>query len=759
MDNRDVIFEGVSGPGLTPQQDFEARTGRTFDPETMEVVPSPGAIDNGYDAPLEGYAIVEKTKENVNESLNTANNDIIFEGESGPGLTPQQEFEFRTGQKFDPETMEIVPAPGAIDDGYDSPIERFAVVSKTKSNNDVDSADDNSEDTTTTEEVVDEEKNEIEQKNIKDLTDKELDDEINSFENGDFDISFTDPKYQRYMDLKNEKERRVNNTKNEEKDYSKLTDDEIANKIRELSEKVGSFSDEVDEKDPRYIEYWELIGEQTRRKKTAKEKTEKKDYSKLSDGELQDNITQLWGELSPIYAEIDDKDPRYLEYWKLVREQERRKKEKEELKKEEAKKDGTTQNDNNVYTTGGFVTVDLDKLKHDKDSPYNVDDDNTNTNTNGNTNGNGNNVVRPSVETVKIIFMNGGKVVPNYGNIVIEKGGTIKHGPVIDPVPLNKKGKPKRFTAKTFSHWEDQYGNVVDFSKPITEDVVLSAVYKFDKKKAVAVGLGAAVGALAYVSDLAIPVPLPVVSMVGAAGTKIANHFVKKNLGNLTADNMLKARTITALDDIPEELSQNIIEQKKKGYISTFLNTAAVACTISTSAHLLKASHAAEKGLDNTNSAPKKDITSSTNGLDNTPTNTIGNGRSNITGPTNNVNPTNISSTTTTTTTPPKTVSTDVLGGYEPTGQVYRSASDAINNVNGTAPYTPSFAGEKTYQVFNPLNGAKESVSKGQELSEIMQMVGASDPSQVGVNVMNAEGTPLTWQSLSSMAETVTKTI
>ena len=713
-----TILEGTIAPGmLTPEEEFKRVTGQEFDPERYEILYHGADNDFAGDDPYVPYTIVEKvlddeitktdnSEEEIEKAYRTAVDDAIAlynlpePTDSYERKAYNEEYIARSEEIR--KALEIL-TPEKIKEAE----EEFKRV--TGQEFDFDKYEIESTDTENYGEKVD----------IKDLSDDELDKEIEDFENADTDISFTDPRYQRYTELKNEKEKRLNSNQNHEE----------------------------------------------------------KSYSEMNDEELDESIKQKWAKLNPIYGEIDENDPRYIEYWKLMRERERRNKEKEEAnKKVDEKENDDKENDekkNNGWEISS-IEVPLDILKKNKNNT----NDNNNVNSNNNpTNNNTNNSNNPvnnnpinsnptnnnvpvnnslSNETVKIMFMNDGKLIPNYGNIVIEKGGTIKHGPVIDPVPLNKKGKPKKLTAKTFSHWEDQYGNVVDFSQPITEDMILTAAYKFDKKKAVSIGLGAAIGALAYVADLAIPVPVPVVSMIGAAGTKIANHFVKKNLNNLTADNMNEARTITAVDDIPEELAQNILEQKKKGYISTFLKTATVACTISSAAHLLKASHAAEKGLDNVKSTPNKNITNGSDGLTNPdPSHNMVNSNDPIIGQTTNPTPTKISSPTST----PNTVSTDVLGGYEPTGEVYKSAADALSGTNGSAAYAPSFAGEETFEAYNAVTGARHGISRGQELSEIMKMVGASDPSQVAVNVMNADGVPLTWQSMSSMAETVTKTL
>ena len=127
-----------------------------------------------------------------------------------------------------------------------------------------------------------------------------------------------------------------------------------------------------------------------------------------------------------------------------------------------------------------------------------------------------------------------------------------------------------KFLLKEFDCWVDQDVNVVDLSKPLERNVILTAQYKFNKKKAVAVGLGAAVGTAAYIADLAVPTPVPVVSMVGAAGFGLGAKFQGKNLKNLQADVISQANEITAFDEIPEELLEEIEETKKSGYLNTF---------------------------------------------------------------------------------------------------------------------------------------------------------------------------------------------
>ena len=334
-------------------------------------------------------------------------------------------------------------------------------------------------------------------------------------------------------------------------------------------------------------------------------------------------------------------------------------------------------------------------------------------------------------EKFTVTFKNGEFDIPGYSNLEVPVG-TIIHGPVIDPVPLNKKGNPKKITAKEFSGWTDENGNDIDLTKPIEKNMVLIAKYKFDVKKALAVGAGAAVGCIAFCADLAIPTPIPVVSAVGAAGFGIGSRFQGKKLKNIEQQNIEQAVTISAFDEIPEELQQEINEAKKKKNINTFLKTAAVSCTISASVQGVK------NMVDSVNAAKQPVIP------DNPQPNIVPNNQSVVPQPSPQpVNPV------------PQPVNpapqtTQIFGGYEPTGQVFKTAQDALTNSGGLSPYKPAFAGKETFEAF--FNGVRVPVSEGQSIESIVQAVGATDPSQVAINVMNADGTALTWESLADMA-------
>ena len=334
----------------------------------------------------------------------------------------------------------------------------------------------------------------------------------------------------------------------------------------------------------------------------------------------------------------------------------------------------------------------------------------------------------------KVTFKNGDFDIAQYTNLEVNRDQVI-HGPVIDPVPLNKKGKPKKITAKVFDGWVDENGNVVDLTQPLNRNVVLSAHYKFDLKKAAAVGLGAAVGTVAYVADLAVPTPVPVVSLIGTAGFSIASNIQGKNLANLRNQNQTKASTITAFDEIPAELQEEIATAKKSGYINTFLKTAAVACTISSAAHGIKnrldaskASQIADKPVD---TIANSDTSAIDYGKD--PNFTVQDTVPDVTDPTI----TNVQQ-------------TQIFNGYTPDGQVFKTAEDALNGAKGLNPFKPAFDGIEKFEAY--FNGVRVPIEPGQSIDSIVQAVGATDPSQVAINVMNADGVPLTWQNLANLA-------
>ena len=336
-----------------------------------------------------------------------------------------------------------------------------------------------------------------------------------------------------------------------------------------------------------------------------------------------------------------------------------------------------------------------------------------------------------------VTFMNGEFPIEGYTNIQVPNGVTI-HGPVIDPVPLNKKGKPKIITANAFAGWVDEDGNDVDLTQPITKDMKLIAKYKFDLDKAIAAGMGAAIGCIAFAADFAIPTPIPVISYIGAAGFGIGSRYYTKNIKNVAQQKAKEdAVKITAFDAIPEELQNEIKEMKRTEKYSTFLKSAAAACTISSTIHTIKwkvASNAAKNAV----------VT------DNTPADVIHNNQG-IVGqqpapqpaphPTVQPTPQPVA--------PMQPETTQVLGSFNENNQVFRTAADALSNNGGLSAYKPSFAGKETFEAW--FNGVRVPVTEGQSIDSIVQAVGATDPSQVAINVMSADGTPLTWQSLADM--------
>ena len=50
-------------------------------------------------------------------------------------------------------------------------------------------------------------------------------------------------------------------------------------------------------------------------------------------------------------------------------------------------------------------------------------------------------------------------------------------------------------------------------------------------------------------------------------------------------------------------------------------------------------------------------------------------------------------------------------------------------------------------------------IEKGQSILSILESIGATDPSQVAVNVMNTDGVFLTWQSLADLTVKVLKKV
>ena len=310
-------------------------------------------------------------------------------------------------------------------------------------------------------------------------------------------------------------------------------------------------------------------------------------------------------------------------------------------------------------------------------------------------------------------------------------------------MPLNKKGEPRKFTARVFDGWVDaRTGKIVDIERNgVTSDTTLVARYKFDRKKAIAVGLGAAVGGLAFVSDLAIPSPVPIVSTVGMLGFNVGRGIQGRRLCNLQNDIAIEASEITATTPIPEELQAKVDQLRRGKYFRTFLASAATACTISTVIH----------GINNYRNAHLN----RTNPVNQTNTNTNINAQPNqpaqpsqpsqpVQPQPSQINPSQ----------PQPTTTNEVFGNYHEGGMVYKSPADALSGTNGLHPYLPSYAGQETFEVYNSLTGARAIVQPGQSINDIMNMIGATDPSTVAVNVMNSNGVPLTWVPLEELAET-----
>lgn len=357
---------------------------------------------------------------------------------------------------------------------------------------------------------------------------------------------------------------------------------------------------------------------------------------------------------------------------------------------------------------------------------------------------------------VYVSFLNDEFPIEGYYKLKVDENSII-HGPVIEPTPLNFEGKPKLITAKTFDCWVDNNGNKVDLSKPITKDMTLNARFKFDKKKAAAVGLGVAVGALAYVGDLANPTPMPVLSMAGTVGFGLATKVSSLYLSNLTKKNNARLRNITVIDEIPKELEEGINKEKKNGYIKTFLKTATLACAISTSLHTFRNMKLSkmQASLENNNPVvekiPKQEVKPKVVEKPVTQTPKVEAQVVDKTVSASKVEPQIVKEVVK----PSESVPQKVFGHYNANGKVYQTSMDAINQVNSKNAYMPSFTGKYKYEAL--FNGKRIPLTEGTPLNDILSSLGANDPSQVALKVMNQDGIPLTWDTLDSVIETVSK--
>ena len=345
-------------------------------------------------------------------------------------------------------------------------------------------------------------------------------------------------------------------------------------------------------------------------------------------------------------------------------------------------------------------------------------------------------------ELVTVKFENNGVGVTNYDNIKVPKGTSI-HGPVMDPVPLNKSGKPKRITARVFDCWVDEKGNRVDFPMKVESNMTLKAKYKFDIKKAAMIGLGAGVGMLIGGMDAASPVPLA--SLIGLVGFGIVSHKVGTAQRKLLKETEAEALSVKATEEVSDKLKEKVKKANRDGYIHTLLKSTAVTCGFFSIAHFTTTANNAtlqsQQALNAQNLAQSQaqTVTQSQSVLANAQqTYSTGPTLAHITAP--------AAQTTNQTT-------TMVLGGYEPTGYVYRTAQDALTGVNGLNPYKPAYLGEETFKAY--FNGNWANVTKGQSVDSIVRSVGASNSSQVAIEVMDSAGGPLAWEPLKELVKVI----
>ena len=329
-------------------------------------------------------------------------------------------------------------------------------------------------------------------------------------------------------------------------------------------------------------------------------------------------------------------------------------------------------------------------------------------------------IEKQSVDKVKITIYNG----KHQETFLIPRGTKIKEP--LPAIPVNESGKPKKITAKEFTGWENAYGEKPEFPVEIDHDFELYATYyRFDKKKALAVGLGAGMGVLAYIADLALPTPVPVISTVGSIGFKIGSSIVNKNLANIqnftNEARRFDAQKIQNLQE-PSPVLQTLLETEKSlGYLKTFLNTAAIACGISAAAHGIKNAMDAKTQIIEEPVQPETIV--------NEPI---------VQEPIIQPEP------------------QQLLGEFDPTiGKVYKTANSALSGTGAGNPYMPAYQGEKIYEAF--FNGQSFRIKPGQTIESILRDLGASDISEVAVNVMNSNGTPLTWQPLEALVEGISQ--
>ena len=161
------------------------------------------------------------------------------------------------------------------------------------------------------------------------MTDKEIEEEIQFLYNagnvsGEYDEDHPDVK--RYHELLAERDRRRNASKADIKDVDPLTmmsDAEIKEEIEDLYNR-GIASGEYDEDHPDVKRYWELVDEQSRRKKAAQDLNP---LANMTDKEIEEEIKDLYNR-GITSGEYDEDHPDVKRYHELADEQSRRNKAK-----------------------------------------------------------------------------------------------------------------------------------------------------------------------------------------------------------------------------------------------------------------------------------------------------------------------------------------------------------------------------------------------------------------------------------------------
>ncbi len=384
--DREEIVRGTIGYGMpTPEEEFERVTGEVFDPEKY-LIEWTGAENYGEDDTYTPYRIVRRQVNNdVLESSNGYSDEEVRRAYDNavtnaialiklPEPTDSYERE-AYNEEYLRRSEEIRRDLEILSDEQIREAEAEITRRTQDPNNLTTGFDEEVREDTNSDGLVSQDEISVEtdsiyriQSQFANYSDEDIENRLREIWEGAstfFDeLSEDDPLYVEYWALIEEQKRRKNeediriqvNEINEK--YFDWSDEDIENRLREIWEEASTFFDELNEDDPLYIEYWELIEEQKKRKNEIvyknNETDAKNDYSEWSNEDIERRLREIWEEASTFFDELSEDDPLYVEYWALITELNGRKDSKEN--------DKTKKNDNNANNNESEYTVDSDGI-------------------------------------------------------------------------------------------------------------------------------------------------------------------------------------------------------------------------------------------------------------------------------------------------------------------------------------------------------------------------------------------------------------